>query len=78
MPAPIIVYVVNEPEPAVFLQSGEAHIRDSVATFLAMTSRGWASRHLLARFDLNTRQPGNRLINTGRFCINGQTGGQIE
>lgn len=31
--------------------------------------RGWASRHLLHRFDLQLEEEGVRIVNSGAFCL---------
>jgi len=72
-PRPAVVYVVRAPAPApaVFLAEGGDHIRDSVALFVQTHSRGWASRRLLARFDLVPNPDRTIVVNAGPFCTEG-------
>ena len=70
-PRPAIVFVIREEKPSVFLQNGDDRVRDSVALFLRTHSRGWASRRLLARFDLILSPDRTTIVNAGPFCTEG-------
>jgi len=68
-PRPAIVFVVRTAEaPGVFHRVGDDRVRDSVALFLKTHSRGWASRRLLARFDLIPSPDRTIVVNAGPFC----------
>ncbi len=64
-----MLYVVRQAEPPTFFISGDERVRDSVAVFLEKRSPGWASRHLLARFDLIPETAESIAINGGVFCV---------
>ncbi len=40
-----------------------------VIVFRRNQTRGWASRHVLKRFDLKLNEKGARILNSGAFCI---------
>ncbi len=39
-----------------------------VIVFREQKDRGWASRHLLRRFDLSVNDAGATIVNSGEFC----------
>ena len=64
-----MLYVVRQAEPPTFFISGDERVSESVAAFLEKRSPGWASRHLLSRFDLVPEPAESIVVNGGAFCV---------
>lgn len=45
---------------------------EHVIVFRPQPIKGWASRRLLRRFDLQLREDGVRIVNSGAFCTTGR------
>lgn len=48
---------------------GRPALQDHIIVFRDQPSKGWASRRLLQRFDLNLEEEGVRIVNSGAFCV---------